>query len=153
MTIERLIVQASIFVNIWMKLLLQVLLVEDLLLWNVHFRIAEAYLIAAEAQWMISGDEGDSEALSYINEVRKRAGVNPLTSIDKNKLIHEYRVEFAFEGHRWWTLKRFMEAHKLWNGDPNSRTAQRHGLWPYKLLHQEIRMMENGSLLKKIWLS
>ncbi|WP_303187644.1 RagB/SusD family nutrient uptake outer membrane protein [Phocaeicola coprocola] len=103
-------------------------------MWNVHFRIAEAYLIAAEAQWMISGDEGDSEALSYINEVRKRAGVNPLTSIDKNKLIHEYRVEFAFEGHRWWTLKRFMEAHKLWNGDPNSRTAQRHGLWPYKVV-------------------
>ncbi len=103
-------------------------------MWNVHFGIAEASLIAAEAQWMISGDEGDSEALSYINEVRKRAGVNPLTSIDKNKLIHEYRVEFAFEG---WTLKRFMEAHKLWNGGP---TREQHSVTDYgriKLLHQE----------------
>ena len=93
---------------------------------------------------MISGDEGDSEALSYINEVRKRAGVNPLTSIDKNKLIHEYRVEFAFEGHRWWTLKRFMELISYGMEIP---TREQHSVTDYgriKLLHQEIRMMEMG---------
>ena len=102
-------------------------------MWNVHFRIAEAYLIAAEAQWMISGDDEDATALGYINKVRNRAGIKPLTSLSRDKMIHEYRVEFTFEGHRWWTLKRFMKANELWTGDPNKRSSQRLGLWPYKV--------------------
>lgn len=103
-------------------------------MWNVHFRIAEAYLIAAEAQWMLSGKNNDETALEYINRVRNRAGIEPLSSLSRDKMIHEYRVEFAFEGHRWWTLKRFMKAHELWNGDPNTRSAKRLGLWPYKVV-------------------
>ena len=103
-------------------------------MWNVHFRIAEAYLIAAEASWELSGDNYDETALKYINDIRSRAGVKPLTSIDHEKIMHENRVEFAFEGQRWWQLKRWMEADKIWDGNPNTRTAQRLGLWPYKVV-------------------
>lgn len=103
-------------------------------MWNVHFRISEAYLIAAEAQWELSRNNSDAEALKYINEVRARAGIKPLQTIDHQKIMHENRVEFAFEGQRWWQLKRWMEAHKIWNGDPNTRTARRLGLWPYKVV-------------------
>ena len=31
-------------------------------------------------------------------------------------------------------LKRWMEADKIWDGNPNTRTAQRLGLWPYKVV-------------------
>lgn len=103
-------------------------------MWNVYFRIAEAYLIAAEASWELSRNDKDVEALGYINEVRSRAGIQPLTAIDHDKIMHEYRVELAFEGNRWWDLKRWMEADKIWNGDSATRTAQRLGLWPYKVV-------------------
>lgn len=103
-------------------------------MWNVYFRIAEAYLIAAEACWELSRNNNDAAALNYINAVRTRAGIQPLNTIDHNKIMHENRVEFAFEGHRWWNLKRWMEASKIWNGDPTLRTAQRLGLWPFKVV-------------------
>ena len=103
-------------------------------MWNVYFRKAEAYLIAAEASWELSRNNQDIDALKYINEVRQRAGVQPLTSIDHEKIMHEYRVEFAFEGNRWWDLKRWMEADKIWTGESATRTSCRLGLWPYKVV-------------------
>ncbi|MDR0892272.1 MAG: RagB/SusD family nutrient uptake outer membrane protein, partial [Mediterranea sp.] len=103
-------------------------------MWNIYFRLSEAYLIAAEASWEMSRDNSDAQALTYINVVRDRAGVRPLLSIDHEKIMHEYQVEFAFEGHRWWDLKRWMEADKLWTGNPNDVTAQRRGLWPYRVV-------------------
>ena len=51
-------------------------------MWNVYFRISEAYLIAAEASWELSRNNSDVEALKYINAVRERAGIQPLTSIE-----------------------------------------------------------------------
>lgn len=103
-------------------------------MWNIYFRIAEAYLIAAEASWEMSRDNGDTEALRYINTVRERAGILPLTTIDHQKIMHEYRVELAFEGGRWWDLKRWMEASKIWTGESSTRTSKRLGLWPYKIV-------------------
>lgn len=103
-------------------------------MWNVYFRIAEAYLIAAEASWELSRNDGDTEALKYINEVRSRAGIQPLNTIDHKKIMHEYQVEFAFEGHRWWNLKRWMEASNIWTGEETMRSSQRLGLWPYRVV-------------------
>jgi hypothetical protein len=103
-------------------------------MWNIYFRIAEAYLIAAEASWELSRDNSDAKALAYINVVRDRAGVLPLTAIDHKKIMHEYRVEFAFEGNRWWNLKRWMEADKIWTGESATRTSRRLGLWPFKVV-------------------
>ena len=71
----------------------------------VVLRYADVLLMLAEAI-------GESnEAYDLINQVRNRAG---LGSIDANtpgtfeeKLLHERRVELAFENHRWADLKRF----------------------------------------------
>lgn len=103
-------------------------------MWNVYFRLSEAYLMAAEATWELSRNDKDATALTYINKVRERAGIQPLTTIDHARIMHEYQVEFAFEGHRWWNLKRWMQADKIWTGDPNVRTSQRLGLWPFKVV-------------------
>lgn len=103
-------------------------------MWNVYFRLSEAYLMAAEATWELSRNDKDATALAYINKVRERAGIQPLTTIDHARIMHEYQVEFAFEGHRWWNLKRWMQADKIWTGDPNVRTSQRLGLWPFKVV-------------------
>lgn len=66
------------------------------------FRLAEAYLTRAEAKWRTSKD-----GLSDINELRTRAGVDPLTTLTKQDLIDEWAREFYTEGRRRSDLIRF----------------------------------------------
>lgn len=73
------------------------------------FRLAEMYLNLAEAAVELGGKE--SEALSAINMIRDRAGIALLSSIDIKKVRHERKVELAFEGHRYWDLRRWRIAH------------------------------------------
>lgn len=71
------------------------------------FRIAEMYLIRAEAHAHLSNV---SESLSDLNAVRARADVPALDLITADELLlaieNERRVEFAFEAHRWFDLAR-----------------------------------------------
>ena len=73
----------------------------------------------------ILNEEGyvaDGESFKILNEVRKRAGLEMLTSIEipdqvafREALIQERRVEFAFEGLRWHDLVRWGIAEKVMN--------------------------------------
>lgn len=65
------------------------------------YRLAETYLIAAEAIMRSSGDP-----LPYINAVRERAGAAPVTSVNQQTILDERARELSFEGQRWFTLKR-----------------------------------------------
>ncbi|APY01351.1 RagB/SusD family nutrient uptake outer membrane protein [Lacinutrix venerupis] len=65
------------------------------------YRLAETYLIAAEAIMRSSGDP-----LPYINAIRERANASLLTSVDEQAILDERARELAFEGQRWFTLKR-----------------------------------------------
>lgn len=75
--------------------------------WPV-FRLAECYLNLAEAAIELGKT---SEALDAVNTVRVRAGMPLLISVDMEKVRHERRVELAFEGHRFWDMKRWRIAH------------------------------------------
>lgn len=71
------------------------------------FRIAEQYLIAAEAAYNLGQT---AEALGYINELRVSRGLDRSTasSQDLLKLIQDERTrELAFEGFRLWDLRRW----------------------------------------------
>ena len=111
--------------------------------WWIRYRYAEVLLNAAEAAFEL-GQAG--VAAGYINQVRERAGFTiPLTAaqITFDRMVHERKVELAFEGHEFWDMKRWRLAHKIWNGakvplttDPGSATAvstRVFGLWPYKV--------------------
>ncbi len=67
------------------------------------YRLAETYLIGAEAHMML-GNTGT--ALGYINEVRERANTDATDVIDLQAILDEGARELAFEGQRWYTLKR-----------------------------------------------
>ncbi len=71
----------------------------------VVLRYADVLLMLAEAI-----GESD-ESYGYINQVRARAGLGPISASTpgtfSEKLLHERKVELAFEGHRWPDLKRF----------------------------------------------
>ena len=78
----------------------------------VVFRLGEMYLIAAEAL-NEQGYVADGKAFDYLNAIRDRANVDSLlsgelSSQDKfaTAIEHERRLELAFEGHRFFDLRR-----------------------------------------------
>ncbi len=75
---------------------------------NAHLvRYSDVLLSLAESIAQIDGGiTSDPEALGAFNEVRARAGLAPLSEIDLDLIFHERRVEFAFEGQRWFDLLR-----------------------------------------------
>lgn len=68
------------------------------------FRYGEVLLNLAEAAFELNKPD---EALSAVNEIRSRAGVKTLESIDREKIRHERKIELAYEGHRYWDLRRW----------------------------------------------
>lgn len=78
---------------------------EDLQTKNIMiYRSAETYLFASEANMMLNNNE---RALFYLNEVRARANTAKLTGIVQlEDILEEQAREFAFEGRRFYMLKR-----------------------------------------------
>ncbi|MEO6346917.1 MAG: RagB/SusD family nutrient uptake outer membrane protein [Aquaticitalea sp.] len=74
----------------------------------IVIRLAEMYLIRAEANANLNGDINAIK--SDINKIRQRANLNDTTATTYPQLLtvieKERRVEFAFEGQRWFDLVR-----------------------------------------------
>lgn len=74
-----------------------------------YMRYSEVLLIYAEALNEAKGGP-DTEAYSALNKVRKRAGLDPVSNLSKTDfkdiLLQERRLEFCFEGQRWFDLVR-----------------------------------------------
>lgn len=75
--------------------------------WPV-LRYSDVLLMLAESINEATGP--DAEALGYLNQVRKRAGLAELSGLTKDTfrtaVLKERRVELAFENHRWFDLQR-----------------------------------------------
>ncbi|WP_207491492.1 RagB/SusD family nutrient uptake outer membrane protein [Aridibaculum aurantiacum] len=70
-------------------------------------RLAEMYLISAEAEYFISNmNTTNAQMLNRLNEVRTKRGLTAVTSADLYTIIRERRIELAFENLRWTDLKR-----------------------------------------------
>ena len=69
-------------------------------------RLADVYLIYAEAILGSSPSTSDSKALQYFNAVRTRAGVPTKTSITWDDIYKERRLELAMEGQAWYDIVR-----------------------------------------------
>lgn len=99
---------------------------------HVIFRLAEMYLIAAEAL-NESKQAPDAEVYKYLNEVRRRAGIPDVEEAWKNAkdpmrvktqagmrdiIRQEWNIEFAFEGYRFWNIRRW----KIANVEMNEKS-------------------------------
>jgi hypothetical protein len=76
----------------------------------VVFRLAEMYLIRAEARAQQQNTTGLNSAQEDINVLRQRANAPTVGSLNQSQMLSiiedERRYELAFEGHRWYDLVR-----------------------------------------------
>ena len=93
--------------------------------WKV-IRYADVLLMYAEA---LNENGKTSAALSYLNQIRTRAGVNTFAALSqaelRDKIVLERRMELAFEGHRWFDLVRTGQAYAV---------MQKYGMKPHNTL-------------------
>ncbi len=81
--------------------------------WKV-IRYADVLLMYAEA---LNENGKTQEAITYLNQVRSRAGVSLYTTITQDEarevIFNERRLELACEGHRWFDLLRTGRAYEI----------------------------------------
>jgi hypothetical protein len=82
-----------------------------------HFRLGEIYLNYAEAQFEL-GNEG--VAREYLSIVRERVGMPAIPATVsgtelRDRIRNERRIELAFEGHRFFDIRRWMIAAEVEN--------------------------------------
>ena len=69
-------------------------------------RYADVLLIHAESILGANASTSDGDALESFNKVRNRAGLADKNSITIDDILHERRVELAFEGDYWFDITR-----------------------------------------------
>lgn len=85
---------------------------QDYIIW----RYAEALLDYAELNFRAGNKQ---EALNAVNQIRKRVHMDELTDISLEKILHERRVELAFEESTYWDIYRLGIADKVLSGKTN----------------------------------
>ncbi|MDR1654279.1 MAG: RagB/SusD family nutrient uptake outer membrane protein [Prevotellaceae bacterium] len=74
---------------------------------NIYLlRLADVYLVYAEACIGAGTSTNDALALEVFNKIRQRAGLAAVSSITYDQLVKERRVEFAFESINFFDIKR-----------------------------------------------
>lgn len=92
----------------------------------IHLRMAELYLNKAETLYYTGDEEGAREALK---PVRQRAGMPAVTATGTDLLEaikNERRIEFAFEEHRYFDVRRWKEAPKYFGSTVHAITIKKY---------------------------
>lgn len=116
--------------------------------WHL-FRLAEIYLNYAEA--LNEASPGHADIKLYVDKVRQRAGVNmPVLpeglsqSQMRERIRNERRVELAFEDHRVWDVRRWMQGETYLNrpvrGVEITQTSP--GVFSYSVINVENRVFQ-----------
>jgi hypothetical protein len=74
----------------------------------IVFRLGEIYLNLAEAAFELTGKQNEVD--NAINAIRNRAGMGSLTNVTLAQIKQERKIELAFEGNRFFDLRRWNDA-------------------------------------------
>lgn len=93
---------------------------------TILLRLADIYLVYVEAVLGNNAATSDGKALGYFNQIRTRAGLDPVSSVTETSLFKERRIELAAEGEYWFDVVRLSyynpsKALELLNGGENRR--------------------------------
>lgn len=99
----------------------------------VVFRLPEMYLIRAEARLFQGKITGENSAQTDINILRNRANAPEVGGVSQSQMTQiieeERRYELAFEGHRWYDLRRTGRLSQVMPAF-NSNWQAAYELWP-----------------------
>jgi hypothetical protein len=103
-------------------------------------RYADVLLMHAEA---LNELDQSADAHEYLNMVRDRAGLDDLSGLSKtdfqDAVLHERRLEFAAEGHRWFDLVRTGKLETLVPlAKPGVTPQSRHYLFPIPQRERDV---------------
>lgn len=138
------------------------------------FRYAEVLLSYVEAMNEMEGSYTDEEAqvtvtrdvdqmVSCFNQIRYRAGQPGITAADasdqakmRDLIKHERQIEFAFEGHRFWDLRRWKDAYEAYNKpirglDVSATSSQREQFYTERVWNTEKTMKRVFSNKMYLW--
>lgn len=109
--------------------------------WKV-IRYADVLLMYAEA---LNENGKTNEALTYLNQVRERAGLSGYANLTpeetREKIYLERRLELSFEGHRWFDLVRTGRAYD---------TMKPFGMQPHMVLfpipQSQVELINNRTI-------
>lgn len=105
----------------------------------IHMRLSEFYLTYAEAKSHLPG--GDAIAVQYVNLIRSRPGVN-MPPIDASgdllaKIKHERKIELAFEGNRFYDVRRWKDFNDYRKDIVGVRVINDSGIKSYEYFYQD----------------
>mgnify|MGYP000777665161 CR=1 FL=1 len=111
-----------------------------------EFRYAEILLNYAEAAAELATmgvSEYEANGLTYLNDVRDRAGVDAADALTINLVRNERRIELMYENHRFWDIKRWRDAERLMTN------KKMKGLYPYFVANNQtwiFKKLEVGNI-------
>jgi hypothetical protein len=119
----------------------------------IFIRLADILLLKAEALNELGNTAGAAE---LVNQVRDRVNLPNLTVVTQDAMRlaieNERRLELAFEGHRWWDLKRTGRAIVVMNNakGPDGVTPVGYNLTPERLIWPipQSEMDKNSNLVQ-----
>jgi SusD family. len=120
--------------------------------YNIVLRLAEQYLIRAEAKAQL---DHPAEAVTDVNVIRSRAGLPVLQdTLDKEACLiaigNEKRIEFFAEwGHRWIDLKRWRKVTEILSVLKGSNWQQTDELYPipFSEVERDPNLVQNDGYL------
>ena len=111
-----------------------------------EFRYAEILLNYAEAAAELATmgvSEYEANGLTYLNDVRDRAGVDAADALTVNLVRNERQIELMYENHRFWDIKRWRDAERLMTN------KKMKGLYPYYVANNQtwiFKKLEVGNV-------
>ena len=108
-----------------------------------YFRYGEVLLNYAEAMFNAYGASADPQgygmtALQAINQVRQRAKMPVLTTLNQQAIEHERNVELSFENNRFWDVRRWKKGTQYFNAPVNRIDITSTGTYTVKPLENRV---------------
>ncbi len=114
-------------------------------------RYADVLLMLAEADFQLNGESSTALAVESINKVRARAGLDPVTEVTREVIMHERAIEMHFEWSRFFDVVRWSLLPNPWTNPEELMPGFVKGKNEYLPIPQREIDLAEGELKQPWW--